>query len=89
MGNKLVASDGKSIQATESIADLTNKMIQTFDELCLGVIDEKTSEARCKVALTICNTLKTEILYNKLKGNVLNIELLDNKKALAKDNATK
>lgn len=80
--SKIITPEGKEIDATESINDLTQKMVQTFDELFAGIIDEDTAVARAKAANSICSLLKTQIVYDRLKGQVQNIRFLEDGKAI-------
>ncbi len=80
MTGKLVSPEGKEINATETITDLTQNLIETFDQHRLGIIDNATAKARAQIAGTVIASLRTKIVYDELHGKTPEIKFIEDKK---------
>ncbi len=77
MTEELASAQGKVVIQTRTVVDLIANLAQTYDEYRAGVIDHTEALTRAKVSNSIIAALRTQIVYDRLKGKAGSIKFLE------------
>ena len=77
MTDKLASAQGKVVEQTGNVTNLITSLAQTYDEYRAGVIDHTEALTRAKVSNSIIAALRTQIVYDRLKGKAGSIKFLE------------